>query len=66
MFDWNKFDKTIRPLNLIKPKMTGYVKTFKVKAGGNKLISFHIDDEKVLKKNIKLFGLRWKILKMLN
>ena len=50
MFDWNKFDKTIRPLNLIKPKMTGYVKTFKVKAGGNKLISFHIDDEKVLKK----------------
>ena len=30
--------------------MTGYVKTFKVKAGGNKLISFRIDDEQVFKK----------------
>ena len=30
--------------------MTGYVKTFKVKAGGNKLMSFRIDDEKVLEK----------------
>ena len=49
-----KFDKTIRPLVLIMPKISGYVKTFKVKEGNkdkiNKLISFHIDDEKSLEK----------------
>ena len=28
------------------PKMSGYVKTFKVKEGDNKLMLFHIDDEK--------------------
>ena len=28
-----KFDKAIRPLALIMPKMSGYVKTFKVKEG---------------------------------
>ena len=28
--------------------MSGYVKTFKVKEGGNKLISLRIDDEKLL------------------
>ena len=28
-----KFDKAIRPLVLIMPKMSGYVKTFKVKEG---------------------------------
>ena len=43
-----KFDKTIKPLVLIMPKMSGYVKTFKVKEGNkykiNKLMSFHIDD----------------------
>ena len=47
-----KFDKAIRPLVLIMPKMSGYVKTFKVKDGdkdkNNKLMSFHIDDEKLL------------------
>ena len=32
------------------PKMSGYVKTFKVKEGKNKLISFRIDDEKLLEK----------------
>ena len=30
--------------------MSGYVKTFKVKEGKNKLISFRIDDEKLLEK----------------
>ena len=62
-------DKTIRPLVLILPKMSGYVKTFKVKEGdkdkNNKLLTFHIDDEKVLEK-YKLFGLRLKIWKILN
>ena len=44
----------IRPLVLVMPKMSGYVKTFKVKEGdkdeNNKLMSFRIDDEKLLKK----------------
>ena len=44
-----KFDKAIRPLVLIMPKMSGYVKTFKVKEGdkdkNNKLMFFRIDDE---------------------
>ena len=61
-----KFDKTIRPLVLTIPKVSGYVKTFKVKKGNNdknnKLMSFRIDDEK----NIMLFRLRLKILKILN
>ena len=35
-------DKAIRPLVLITPKMRGYVKTFKVKKAGNKLMSFFI------------------------
>ena len=45
-----KFDKAIRPLVLIMSKMSGYVKKFKVKEGDNKLMSFRIDDEKILKK----------------
>ena len=44
------FDKTIRPLVLTIPKMSGYVKTFKVKEGDNKLMSFHIDNKKLLQK----------------
>ena len=44
-----KFDNAIRPLVLIMPEMSGYVKTFKVKDGdkdkNNKLMSFRIDDE---------------------
>ena len=32
------------------PKMSGYVKKFKVKDGNNKLMSFRIDDEKLLAK----------------
>ena len=49
-----KFDKAIRPLVLIMPKISRYVKTFKVKQGrkgkNNKLMSFYIDDEKLLEK----------------
>ena len=43
-------DKTIRPLVLEMPKMIGYVKTFKVKERNNKLMSFPLDDEKLLEK----------------
>ena len=46
-------DKDIRPLVLIMPKMSGYVKTFKIGDKNSKLmklISFHIDDEKLLDK----------------
>ena len=45
-----KFEKAIRPLVLIIPKMSGYFKTFKVKERDNKLMSFHMDDEKLLEK----------------
>ena len=45
------FDKTIRPLVLKMPKMSGYIKTFKVKEENNKLISFRIDNEKLLDKH---------------
>ena len=44
-------DKAMRPLLLIRPKMSGYVKTFKVKDEdkdkNSKMMSFHIDDEKL-------------------
>ena len=43
-------DKTTRPLVLTMPKMGEYVKTFKVKEEGNKLMRFRIDDEKLLEK----------------
>ena len=59
-----KFDKAMRPLVLIMPKMSEYVKTSKVKEGDkdkiNKLMSFFIDDEKLLEEKLKLFGLRLK------
>ena len=42
------------------PKMSGYVKTFKVEDKNSKFMSFCIDDEK-LSENIKLFGLRLEI-----
>ena len=42
--------KDIRPLVLIMPKMNGYVKKFKVEDKINKLMSFHMDDEKLLQK----------------
>ena len=45
-----KFDKNIGPLVLTMPKISGYVKTFKVKEGNKKSISLRIDDEKLLGK----------------
>ena len=60
-------DKVIIPLVLILPKISGYVKTFKVKDGdkdkNNKLMSFHIDDEKLLEK-YNPFGLKLKTQKI--
>ena len=44
------FDKDIRPLVLIIPKISGYAKTFKVEDKINKLMSFRIDDEKLFQK----------------
>ena len=52
MFDW-----IFRPSVLILPKTIGYVKTFKDKDGdkdknkNNKLMSFGIDDDKLLEKH---------------
>ena len=47
-------DKAIRPIVFIMPKMSGYVKTFKIKEKdkdkNNKLMSFRKDDEKILEK----------------
>ena len=47
-------DKAIRPLVLIMPKTSEYVKTFKVKDRyknkNNKSMSFHKDDDKLLEK----------------
>ena len=47
-------DKSIKPLVLIIPKMSGYVKTFKVTDGdkdkNNKLMSLCIGDEKLFVK----------------
>ena len=40
----------IRPLVLLMPKMSGYVKTFKVEDKNSKLMSFHRDDEKNISK----------------
>ena len=41
-------DEVIRPLVLILPKMSGYVKTYEEK--NNKFMSLHIDDEKLSEK----------------
>ena len=43
-------DKDKRPLVLIMPRMSGYVKTFKVEDKNNELISFRIVDETLLEK----------------
>ena len=43
-------DETIRALILKMPKMNGYVMTFKVEEGNNKLMPFHIDKGKLLEK----------------
>ena len=46
--------EVIRPLVLILPKISRYVKTFKNKVGGknknNKLMPLHIDNDKLLEK----------------
>ena len=46
-------DEVIKPLVLILPQMSGYVKTSKEKGGdknkNNKLMSLHIDDDKLMK-----------------
>ena len=43
-------DKTIRPLILIIPKISGYVKIFKDKNKSNKFMSLSIDDKELLEK----------------
>ena len=43
-------DKVIRPLVLVLPKLGRYVKTFKVKNKIDKLMSFRVDNEKLLEK----------------
>ena len=43
-------DKAIRPLVLIKSKISGYVKTFKDEDKISKSNFFRIDDEKLLEK----------------
>ena len=63
-------DKDIRPLVLIMPKMSGFKiedknKTFKVEDKNNKLMSFCIDDEKLLEK-YKAIWAKIEDLKILN
>ena len=45
-------DEVLKPLAIILPKISGYVKAFKVKDGNkdNKLMSFPIYDEKLLER----------------
>ena len=43
-------DKTITPLVMKMPEVSRYVKISKIKEGVNKLMSFHIGDEKPLEK----------------
>ena len=48
-------DDVIRPLVLILPKMSGYIRTLRMKTdkdkiNNDKLTSFHIDDDKLLEK----------------
>ena len=44
------FDKAVRPLVLIIPKMSWYIKAFKIEDESSKLMSFQIDDEKLSEK----------------
>ena len=43
-------DKDIRLLVLIVPKMSGYIKAFKIEDKNNKLMFFHINNENLLEK----------------
>ena len=56
------FDKTIRLLVLVMPKMSGYNRTFKVKEEKNYLMSFRIDNEKLLE-NYKAISTKIEELK---
>ena len=62
-------DKVLKASALIIPKVSEYVKIFKVKDEdndkSNKFMSFRINNESYLK-NIKLFGLILKTLKLFN
>ena len=58
-------DKDIRPLVLVMPKMSGYIKTFKVEDKNSKLMSSHIDDAKLLEK-YKAIWTKIEDLKILN
>ena len=61
--------KVVRPLVLILLKMSGYVKTFKVKDGdknkNNRLMSFRINDGKLLGK-YKTIWTKVEDLKLIN
>ena len=48
-------DKIIRSLALIMLKMNGYVKKFKVEDKNSKLMSFRIDDEKLLERFVVIW-----------
>ena len=43
-------EKTVRPLVLVMPKISRYIKTFKVEDKKSKLIFLRIDDKKLLQK----------------
>ena len=43
-------DKSMKPLVLMLPDMSAYVKTFNVEDKNSKLMSFCVDDEKLLEK----------------
>ena len=55
----------MRPLVLIMRKVSGYVKAFKIGKKINKLMSFHINDEKLLEK-YQAFWTKVEDLKILN
>ena len=62
-------DIAVRPIFLIIPKISKYVKKFNVNGGdknkNNKMMPFRVIDEKLLEK-YKLFRLRLKTQKILN
>ena len=63
-------DKVIRPLVLVFPKITAYVKTFKIKDGdkdtNNNMIAFRRDDEKLLEKYKTIWTKIENLIKILN
>ena len=69
MYFTGYLDKVVRPLVFIMPKINAYATIFTVKDGdknkNNKLMSFHIDDEKLLEK-FKAIWTKIEYLKVLN